>query len=114
MFPLFPSRTSRWGVRPLRPAFPRAKPHGGFCAGQFCFCCSRSARWQVFHRIDRPALGANLKMQLHPVGVGIAHFRNLLPFTDLLAFLDEQLAVVRVNGDEIGRQIGRASCRERV
>ena len=39
---------------------------------------------------------ADLEVQLHLVGVGVAHLGDLLAARDLLAFLHEDLAVVRV------------------
>src|SRR5437867_3131725 len=61
--------------------------------GQF-----HSRRRQVLRRVHRLAEPADLEMQLHLIRIGIAHLRDLLSARDLLPFLDEDFAVVRVCG----------------
>lgn len=56
----------------------------------------RSTFRQVLQRINRFALAANLEVQLHPVGSSRSHLGNALPSFDLLAFLNQQPAVVTV------------------
>lgn len=50
----------------------------------------------VLHRINRLAEASYFEMQLDAVGVTIAHFGNFLSLGDVLAFLDQDLAVVSV------------------
>src|SRR5450432_3078747 len=80
-----PSRAARSGIRPW-----------GGPAGS----CWR----QVLDGIDWLAQSPDLEMQLDLVGVRVAHFADLLPFGDLLAFLHQDLAIVRVGG-KIGRVV---------
>src|ERR1700675_3449920 len=68
-----------------------------------------SGRRKEFRGVDRLAEAANLEMKLDLVGVGVAHLADLLSLADLLAFLDQNLPVVRVRRkvgvvvlDEIG------------
>ena len=58
------------------------------------------ARRQVLQRIHRPAEPPDLEVQLHLVGVGRAHLGDLLPARHLLAFLHDDVAVVRVRREE--------------
>src|SRR3982074_2607142 len=56
------------------------------------------AWWKEFRRGDGLAAARNFEMQLALVGVGVAHLTDLLSLADLLPFLDQNLAVVRVSG----------------
>src|SRR6185436_2931567 len=55
---------------------------------------------QELNRIHRLAVAAYLEMQLHLVGVGIAHLGNLLPLGDVLPLFHQQLVVVGVDAQK--------------
>ena len=67
-----------------------ASTQDGLCVRQQC------------QRINRLALAPNLEMQLHAVGIGTAHFRDTLPFGDILPFAHQQFVIVRIH-TEISR-----------
>jgi hypothetical protein len=60
----------------------------------------RSSPGQVLGRIDRLALLADLEMQLHRIGIGIAHLGDFLTTGDLLPFLDQDLPVMGIGRKE--------------
>src|SRR5574343_800859 len=62
--------------------------------------CIDLTRGQLLDRVNRLALLANFKVQLHPIRVGGAHFGDLLTLAHHLVFLDQQGLVVSV-----GRQV---------
>src|SRR6202140_3072527 len=53
--------------------------------------------WKEFRRVDGLAEATNFEMKLDLVGGGVAHLADLLSLADLLPFLDQNLAVVRVS-----------------
>ena len=63
---------------------------------------ARSARRQRSGRIHRLAVVAQLEIQADLLAVAIAHFGDLLALGHALPFLDQQLAVVRVDAEEAG------------
>ena len=66
-------------------------------AGNPSAVTARHAGRQIFQRIDRLAETPDLEVQLRLIGVGVADLGDLLPFGDGLTFLDQDLAVVRVD-----------------
>src|SRR5207247_9605175 len=59
-----------------------------------------SCRGKEFHRVDRLSEATDLEMQLHLIGVAVAHLGDLLALRNQLAFLDHDLSVVRVRRQE--------------
>src|SRR5690554_4443815 len=66
------------------------------------FCLGASSQFgQITERVHRLAATSNFKMQLDPVGTTAPHLRDLLPDPDLLPFLYQQTAVMRISTEEI-------------
>src|ERR1700681_3000476 len=55
-----------------------------------------SSGWKEFRGVDGLSEATDFEMKLDLVGVGVAHFADLLSLADLLSFLDQNLPVVRV------------------
>src|SRR5574343_1502975 len=94
------------GARPSGTPFRRRQPA---MSGMVSMSNTRTgqtmanllAGGEEFGRIDRFALAAHLEVQLHAVGVAVAHLGDLFAAAHLLVFLDQQLLVVGVS-----RQVG--------
>src|SRR5258706_1652157 len=60
----------------------------------------RTSGRQQLDRIDRLAEAPYFEMQLDLVGIGVAHFRNLLSLGYVLAFLHQQLAIMSIDAQK--------------